>query len=315
MLEDPKLSEYEPYSLRQMRALQSSEPVVYGFHPISKEMKTQAYYALEKLLGPRWVSGSQNLNWSTLEKIVLEEHGLLTFPVRATTSHERLGWYLIEKASTERALDVIEIGFRQGQAIASKYSYQAQPDKGFARVNDAVSLLNRRFHQHDLGYQFVGMPGVIIREDSQYIQSEVVEPTISLLHAAEFIGPLQEFLKAHQEYRRGENKDAINDALKSFESTLKAICDARGWHREQTWTAVQLIRAVLDNGLVPTSLESYFGGARSILESGVPTLRNKQSGHGQGPSVVNVPDYLAAFALHLTAANIVFLMSAHLAQQ
>ncbi len=48
-----------------------------------------------------------------------------------------------------------------------------------------------------------------------------------------------------------------------------------------------------------------------MLQSGVPTLRNKQSGHGQGSTVAEVPAYMAAFTLHLTASNIVFLLSAH----
>ena len=34
---------------------------------------------------------------------------------------------------------------------------------------------------------------------------------------------------------------------------------------------------------------SQFGGVRSILESGIPPMRNKQSAHGQGPKVVPVP--------------------------
>lgn len=38
------------------------------------------------------------------------------------------------------------------------------------------------------------------------------------------------------------------------------------------------------------------------------------NGHGQGAAVAEVPDPLAAITLHLTAANIVFLMSAYRAK-
>jgi hypothetical protein len=43
------------------------------------------------------------------------------------------------------------------------------------------------------------------------------------------------------------------------------------------------------------------------LESGIPTVRNKTSGHGQGASYSQIPAHLAAYALHLSAANILFL--------
>jgi hypothetical protein len=49
---------------------------------------------------------------------------------------------------------------------------------------------------------------------------------------------------------------------------------------------------------------------RAALESGVPTIRNTSSGHGQGPVPVELPEHFAAHALHLLAANVVFLIEA-----
>ena len=50
------------------------------------------------------------------------------------------------------------------------------------------------------------------------------------------------------------------------------------------------------------------------FESGAPTVRNKEAGHGQGSEPVNVPEYLAAYVLHLTASNIVLLVEAYKAK-
>jgi hypothetical protein len=47
-----------------------------------------------------------------------------------------------------------------------------------------------------------------------------------------------------------------------------------------------------------------------MLESSVPTARNKTSGHGQGAAIQIVPDHLAAYVLHMTASTIVFLVKA-----
>lgn len=43
---------------------------------------------------------------------------------------------------------------------------------------------------------------------------------------------------------------------------------------------------------------------------GVPTARNKLSGHGQGPEIRVIPDYMASYVLHLTASTILFLGNA-----
>jgi hypothetical protein len=125
---------------------------------------------------------------------------------------------------------------------------------------------------------------------------------------------LDEFLKAHEHYRKGNQKEAILNAGKAFESTLKAICAARGWPFDpQKDGASKLIETVFGQGLVPTYLQNHFTALRSVLDSGVPTVRNKTSGHGQGPTPTAVPDYLAAYVLHVAASNIVLLVEAHLA--
>ncbi|WP_390834051.1 DUF7014 domain-containing protein, partial [Calothrix parietina] len=48
----------------------------------------------------------------------------------------------------------------------------------------------------------------------------------------------------------------------------------------------------------------------SNLESGIPTVRNKNAGHGQGSQSIAVPQHFAAYQLHLTASTILFLLEA-----
>lgn len=153
-----------------------------------------------------------------------------------------------------------------------------------------------------------------MRVDSQYIHAQVVKPAISLLQEMGFRGAEDEFLRAHRHYRVGEYKEAVAEALKAFESTMKAICVARKWSYDANATARILIDTMFKNALLPPMLESQFNGLRTVLE-GLPTVRNKTSGHGQGIDIVPVPDYLAAYALHLAASNIVFLVEAHKAKK
>ncbi len=174
---------------------------------------------------------------------------------------------------------------------------------------DAIEELNYRLKDHRVGYQFEG--GEIVRVDSQYIHAEAVKPAISLLNTAGFDGALEEFLNAHEHYRKGKMKEAMSDALKAFESTMKAVCNENGWSYPGNATAKTLINTVLDNGLVPSYMQTHLAGLHTSLVAGLPTVRNKNSGHGQGIFAKQVPDYLAGYALHLAATNIVFLVEAH----
>ena len=134
-------------------------------------------------------------------------------------------------------------------------------------------------------------------------------------------GANAEFLSAHDHYRAKRYDDCMNDCLKAFESCIKAICDTRGWSHDNRDTIKPLIEIIFDNKLIPNFMDSHFTGLRkavdvrkglrTALESGVPTLRNNLSGHGQGSKEVPVPEYIAAYALHLTASNILFLAKAN----
>ena len=213
--------------------------------------------------------------------------------------------FLLGSPNVDDVLSLIELSFRTivSQPIA-KFGGQSP--------EDAVEELNHRFREHGIGYQFAG--GKIISVESLYLHTETVEPAVSLLHAAGFDGPLQEFMLAHEHYRKGNYKDAIVGAENAFESSMKTICDRRSWdYSSKPATAKNLIDVLWNYKLIPSEMLSHFSALRSTLECGLPTVRNQagQGGHGQGADVVEVPDYLAAYCLHLAATNIVFLIEAH----
>ncbi len=93
------------------------------------------------------------------------------------------------------------------------------------------------------------------------------------------------------DYKRGPNKTGEKQA-------------------REYYSVNRLIAIVFDKGLIPPLMQSHFSALRSTLESGVPTIRNNQSGHGQSPNQIAVPEYIAAYILHLTASNILLLAKA-----
>lgn len=145
---------------------------------------------------------------------------------------------------------------------------------------------------------------------SVFEHEEVVKPVLTLLQDPRFAGAQDEFLKAHTHYRNNQFKESINECLKAFESTMKIICKEHEWEFPDNATAKKLIDICFDNELIPSYWQSHFTGLRSVLESGVPTGRNRESGHGQGSEVKEIPPYLSSSILNMTATAILFLIGA-----
>ena len=68
--------------------------------------------------------------------------------------------------------------------------------------------LNYRFREHRVGYQYES--GQIIKVDSQFVHSEVVKPALSFLSDPIYKGANEEFLKAHEHYRKRRYKECLN---------------------------------------------------------------------------------------------------------
>ncbi|MGD0954125.1 MAG: hypothetical protein ABR985_17335 [Methanotrichaceae archaeon] len=88
--------------------------------------------------------------------------------------------------------------------------------------DEAIAELNHRFREHGVGYQYES--GMMMRVDSQIIHEEIVRPALSMLSDPMYEGANAEFLSAHEHYRTKKYKECLNDCLKAFESTIKAIC-------------------------------------------------------------------------------------------
>lgn len=211
-------------------------------------------------------------------------------------------------SDTEKAIDLIELLFRSIN-IGVSDSYQSYIHRNPLPLTKetAISELNERFKENAVGFQFES--GNIIRMDSTFIHSEITRPTLMLLNSSTFVGPNEEYLKAHEHYRHGRNKECLNECLKAFESTMKVICTNKGWHyNDKTDTAKKLINICFTNGLVPASYQTQFSSLINLLESGIPSIRNKVGGHGQGVIPQSVDDGITRYGMNLTGSNIIFLI-------
>ena len=310
------------FSKRQ-KALQGEVPDEYCYDQLPSRLRNQIVHIICDALGtyeqyeatnPVIYAGYSFPHvreaYDFITDILCREHGYLELPAEYTGHKSKMRDLLnffLQTKNFDQAMDVVEISFHT-IADRERISRYSGHNTNLLDTNCAIDQLNYRFKENRVGYSY--SDGIIIRIDSEFIHSEVVRPALSVLNQKQYFGAQQEFLNAHEHYRKGNTKEALNECLKSFESVMKSICDARKWPYDERTTAKTLIEICLKNKLVPSFWQSQFGGLRSLLESGVPTARNRLSGHGQGAEPTVVPDYIAGYVLHLTAAAIVFLTEA-----
>jgi hypothetical protein len=292
----------------------AGQPVIFQYDEIPEKFRVQVTHIWKDAIGPysgRFGAPAGAKVWEAIHDFVSRELGL---PALGTGYNpaENCIEFLLEQ-DTEQVLDIIQASFNFIEHCFGQYNGNPdwmQRNVGLSCPPDfAIAELNRYFLENDIGYQYQN--GRIIRIDSQYTHSEIVLPALQLLNEPEFKPAQDEFLKAHEDYRRGRYEGAMNEALKAFESTMKIIGENRGWPVDPNAAASRLIQTCFEHQLIPTALQSHFTGLRTTLESGLPTVRNRYSGHGDGVRTVEVPGYLAQYALNLAASNIVLLINAH----
>lgn len=304
------------FSKRQ-KAMQGKTPEVYRYDRIPDSLRNQIVHILLDALGnaSHYQARAYIIHeypnvvacYDEITNALRREYGVFHLSRDHSTHGSNIedlyGFFLREK-NVEKVLDVIELSFCAIDQYTRTHDYLRKRDPS-GDADRAIDELNGRFKEHGIGYRFTD--GQIIRVDSEFIHSEVVRPALRILNQQQYAGAREEFLKAHDHYRKGDAKEALNECLKSLESVMKTICDKRGWSYDERATANKLIGICFNNQLVPAFWQSHFAALRSLLESGVPTARNRLSGHGQGAAPMPVPGHVAGYALHMTAAAIVFL--------
>lgn len=306
---------------KRLRKLKSDPVDIYTYDVIPRKLRVQVIHILDEALGDELKYKDRYNKVRNAYTFIVEslsrEYGVFNLFDDDLNSNSRRHHYrelvefILTEKDTEKVLDAIELSFKTVDKFTRNFEYLSERyyDK---RASTAIDELNNRFLENDVGYQFEN--GQIIRVDSKILHNEVVKPILSLLKGCQFFGAEDEFLKAHDHYRHHRNKEAIAECLKSFESVLKAICDDNQWKYSSSDGANRLLTICFENELIPTYLQSEFSSIRSILESGIPTIRNKVSGHGQGGEVIDVPRHLVSYALHITAASILFLVESYQAK-
>jgi hypothetical protein len=143
----------------------------------------------------------------------------------------------------------------------------------------------------------------VIRRDDQATYVLAIEPALILLRDNHFISANNEFREALDDYRRGDYGDCLTKCGSAFESTMKLICDRKGWPYSQKDTALPLLQTIIKE----SQTESFFEQPLMLIA----TMRNRLSkSHVSGTMERQLPEHVAKYAINATAAAIVLLVDA-----
>ncbi|WP_460158476.1 STM4504/CBY_0614 family protein [Pseudomonas sp. S3_E11] len=295
------------YSKRQRRS-RGEVSDVYTYDRFLSPFRTQLSFMIQDLLGNEndYIRHYQPREaYTEIVGILRKEYGQRSISkIQQREAFSELHHFLQEEPDVERCLDAIELCYALGDDMARDQSYVGRSNAD-AHVDECLIELNERFKEAGLGYEL--LDGRIVRIDSQLLHSEVIKPAIGFLNAEEFQGPRDEFLGAYEHYRHGFYEEALVESLKSFESTMKVILSLNKKPYDKSDTAAKLVGKCSKAGLIPSYNESQLQSLENVLISGIPTLRNRNGGHGQGEEIRVVEPEIVAYGLHLTASAIVML--------
>ena len=71
-----------------------------------------------------------------------------------------------------------------------------------------------------------------------------------------------------------------------------------------------MIKVVVREGLFPEWLEQGLTAYVAMMKTGLPSVRNEAGSHGTAPDAERVHGYLARYALHMSASNILLVVEA-----
>jgi len=299
---------YNLFSKRQ-KALNSEPTDILSYDILPDALRVQIIHILTDGLGKIQDDGYFNPYvdeaYRTLCAILCREYGLFSLN-GSHPSETQMHKFILQEKSVLRVLDAVELCVDYISKVLPNSEHEQQTDDLVLDGEGVIAELNERFREHGIGYQYE--VDRLIKVDSTYIHSEIVKPTLQLLFNPIFSGANEEYLKAHEHYRHGRNKECLTECLKAFESTMKIICHEKGWAYNQNDTATPLVNVIIANNLIPSHLQTQINSFRSLLQSGIPTIRNRIGGHGQGAAITTADDETTRYALNLTGSNLIYLI-------
>lgn len=178
------------------------------------------------------------------------------------------------------------------------------------QYKESISEINYRLKEARIGYEFNTDTNILIKKSDEAVYQLSIEPAFHLLSDLKFKESIDNFAKAFSDYQSGTTKDlenAITNALKALESTIKNICKLKGYEFNEEKPLKDQVAVLKNKKFLPEKYSNYFDKITDLIIA-VATPRNKTAGHGQSDEAADtVDEKLVEFVLAQVASVIVFL--------
>ena len=182
---------------------------------------------------------------------------------------------------------------------------------GIKEIPDKVIEFNKKYGSLKEDEKLVSF----IRKTDRYSFGEIVSPIISLTKNMAFTTANDEFLHGLDLYKEGNYKDCVTAMTSSLESTIKIICDKKGYTKKKNKPItgreqlVELVDILFLNGFFDFFTEFQKESMKTIFESGVGFLRNSATAHGNGLVPKKILEHTAKYTINLTSTLILYLIN------
>jgi hypothetical protein len=237
-----------------------------------------------------WISNTSVLEETESE--LMTEHGWDVMPGTETTQNDSSDSALRRLVLAGDAAVVFDI-----LELASRWMDGEERERFRRKVNQILEL-------HECPWRL--SDGEFFKLDGDFVGMRLASTAHDALAANRFVGAADEYAKARQYLSSGDTRQAINFAGHSFESTMKVLSGL------EHANADRLLKELLARGYFNDLPESVRAGFTDQVLKALPFLRNKLGGHGQGASVVSIPQAYGDLTVQLAAAFHNFLIHKHL---
>lgn len=282
---------------------------IFVYDEISEKLKITLYKifkrAIKEIVVGKYDAYNEEMSiYHKIHEVICEEHSFHHLTKKPYEDHHYkenvIEFFNINKELLI-ALDMVQLFCM----IIEEASTDCYNDFKKNTLLNFLNEINQRMKEHSFGYQYENK--TIVRMDTVFTHSQIVKPSLRLLNNKAFKNADSEYRKAFEAFKNGDYEVALVECNKSFESTMKIICNIQKYSYKDIDTASKLIKILIDNGFIEKYNEDMLNGLEKVLIS-LPTLRNRKGGHGSGAELKEVNLSYINFALHLTASNILFLM-------
>lgn len=292
---------YKPFFRREAEA-NGEIPDVWTYDNLPKNVRVQIWQTFESSDAFHWIlETSKGICNFLRHEIGMERLSVYTYyySYQQWDYTEELKEFFINK-DFRLALSVVE-------CIAIALNEKANTS---SRHKNAINDINYRLKEAHIGYEFNTDANMLIKKSDEAVYQLSIEPAFHLLSDLKFKESIDNFSKAFSDYQSGTTKDlenAITNALKALESTIKNICKLKGYEFNEEKPLKDQVAVLKNKKFLPEKYSNYFDKITDLIIA-VAAPRNKTAGHGQSDEAADtVDEKLVEFVLAQVASVIVFL--------